>query len=278
MTCLTLSLLASNDISLRLNPSFYDEATETVYVDVEVRYDGRGQFRLADQNYRLFYDSDLLQLKQDFSRSDLPQDLYSQLQFMEILEGLEADAVNQLSFDDQLGFINFNIGLEDVAHGGIAIEKDDLWHRVAVLNFAVKDKDMLSEIVWSETGKTDGYATAFVEIMEWLAPNETEPATINEYVAASFHPENDEEKKNIDVYPNPSRDFIKVSFLEEFDEHLSVNIYNSLGIKVITTTAYRGANHLNIAITRLIPGSYNIEIVNPTSEMIVSRSTFVKID
>ena len=79
-------------------------------------------------------------MKEKESRSDLPQDLYSRIQFMEVLEDLQADAVNQLAFDDQLGFVNFNIDLNNAVHGGITIVKEDDWQRVAVLNFKVKDK------------------------------------------------------------------------------------------------------------------------------------------
>ena len=47
---------SNEDVSLRLVPSFFDNATQTVYVDVEIRYNGAGELYLADQNIRLFYD------------------------------------------------------------------------------------------------------------------------------------------------------------------------------------------------------------------------------
>ena len=152
---LALHMMAIEDITLRLNPSFYDKSTNTVYVDVELKYNGYGHFKLADQNYRLYYDSAMLQLDEDYSRSDLPQDLYSSIQFMEVYEGLEADQVNQLNFDDHLGFINFNIDLNNDTEGGISLIQDEIWHRVAVLNFKVEDKDALSQIVWSRNDATE---------------------------------------------------------------------------------------------------------------------------
>lgn len=266
------------DITLRLNPSFYDESTQTVYVDVELRYNGYGNFRLADQNYRLFYDSELLKLEQDYSRSDLPQDLYSPIQFMEIMEGIEADQVNQLNFDDHLGFINFNIDLNNDSEGGISIQKDEHWHRVAVLNFKVEDKDALSQIVWSRTDATDDYATAFVEIMEWVSPNKTTVASINDYVDASFNVTEEEQKFSVEVSPNPSSDFIKLSFEADLAKALKVNIYDTSGKAVMNSKAYRGAATLNLAIAKLAAGSYTIELTTADTNQRVSTASFIKVN
>ncbi len=266
------------DITLRLNPSFYDESTQTVYVDVELKYNGYGHFRLADQNYRLFYDSALLQLEEDYSRSDLPQDLYSPIQFMEVMEGLEADQVNQLNFDDHLGFINFNIDLNNDSEGGVSIKKDELWHRVAVLNFKVEDKNALSQIVWSRTDATDDYATAFVEIMEWVSPNKTEVASIEDYVDASFNVQEDRQEFAVEISPNPSSDFIKLSFDTDLSETLEVHIYDATGKAVINSKAYRGAASLNLAIARLASGSYTIELSTIGTNEHVSKASFIKID
>lgn len=275
---LTLHMIAMEDITIRLNPSFYDESSQTVYVDVEIKYNGYGHFRLADQNYRLFYDSALLHLEEDFSRSDLPQDLYSPIHFMEIYEGLEADQVNQLNFDDHLGFINFNIDLNNNTEGGISIKKDEIWTRVAVLNFKVEDKDALSQIVWSRTNATDDYATAFVEIMEWVAPNKTTSASIEDYVDASFNVKEEEKKFAIEITPNPSSDFIKLSFDTDLTESLQVHIYDAMGKAVINSTAYRGAASLNLAIARLAAGNYTIELTTIDTDKRVSTGSFMKVD
>lgn len=271
-------MMAIEDITLRLNPSFYDKSTNTVYVDVELKYNGYGHFKLADQNYRLYYDSAMLQLDEDYSRSDLPQDLYSSIQFMEVYEGLEADQVNQLNFDDHLGFINFNIDLNNDTEGGISLIQDEIWHRVAVLNFKVEDKDALSQIVWSRNDATENYATAFVEIMEWISPNKTAAASIEDYVDASFNVKEEEQKFAIEISPNPSSDFIKLSFDKDLTESLQVHIYDTLGKSVMKSKAYRGAANLNLAIARLAAGSYTVELTTIDTNARVSTSSFIKVD
>jgi len=269
--------MAIEEISLRLNPSFYDEHSKTLYVDVELRYQGHGYFKLADQNYRLFYDSEFLSLQEDLSRSDLPQDLYSQLEFMETYENLQADNVNQLAFDDQLGFINFNIDLYNAVSGGIKINQEDNWQRVAVLNFKVEDKEALSQIVWSKAGATDGYATAFVEIMEWVAPNETEPALIQDMIDASFDGSEENDKFELAVAPNPTTDFIKLSFEHTLEYNHTVVVSDASGKEVKNTLAFRGADNINVSVADLAPGTYNIHVRSEDANKDMS-TTFVKIN
>ena len=271
-----LNLGASEDLSLRVHPSFYDDQTQTVYVDIELQYNGSGSFRLADQNYRLYFDSQLMKLDEDYSRSDLPQDLYSPLTISEIYEDLDADQINQLNFDDQLGFINFNIDLIDVVHGGISFDQDDQWHRIAILAFKVEDKESLSQIVWSRPEVTDEYATAFVEIMEWIAPNKTETKVITDYVDASFDLSAHDHTYSVDVYPNPSSDLIKITFDNEIKERLIVNIYDAAGRLVLNEQMHKGDLDIALAISQLQEGSYNIELTS-TDNRRLGHTSFIKI-
>lgn len=278
--CVLMSINAFgiDDISLRLNPTFYDEQSQTVFVDVELRYQGQGQLNLADQNYRLYYDSDILSLKEDQSRSDLPQDLYSKLQFMEVYEDLNADGVNQLSFDDHLGFINFNIDLHSPAHAGIGIRKEDSWQRVAILSFNISDRDALSQIVWSKSGSTDNYATAFVEIMKWIAPNKTEPVGVNEYIDAAFNIEKELTGISLTVSPNPTTDFIKISFDQPLSADMDVLVYDGQGKKVKESTAYKNSEQLNLVVIDIAPGTYLVEFMPVGSTKVAHSTNFVKID
>ena len=277
LVCLSVTLFGAGELSLRLNPSFFDESNQTLYVDVEIRYDGHGLFRLADQNYRLFYDSQLLSLKKNHSRSDLPQDIYSDIQFMEVLEELNADAINQLNFDDNMGFVNFFIDLNSPSNAGLSIRQEDEWQRIAVLNFKVSNAEELSELVWSKSGSTDSYATAFVEIMEWVAPNETVPAGVGEYIDAKFQIDQTF-GVDISVSPNPTTDFITVRFDQALQNDLSVVVYDLNGKLVKETQAYQSSEQLNLGVTELMAGTYTIELHDAENDRIVETSTFIKID
>ena len=276
--CLALCANGTDDISLRLSPSFYDEANQTIYVDVELRYRGQGQLNLADQNYRLYYDSEVLSVNEDRSRSDLPQDLYSQLEFMEVLEDLNAGDVNQLSFDDQLGFINFGIDLHSSDDAGISLRKEDDWQRVAVLNFNLNNKKDLSRIVWSQSGATDQYATAFVEIMEWVAPNETKPVNVHTYVDAAFKVNDHLSNVDLTLSPNPTVDFIKLEFDRPLESDMNVLIYDGTGKKVKDSMAYNKSKQVNLAVIDLSPGTYTIDLRPVGTKQIAYSTTFVRID
>ncbi len=269
--------LASNEVSLRLNPTYYDEYTQSIYVTVELRYDGHGLFYLADQNYRLFYDSKLLTLNKSKSRSDLPRDLYSKIIFMEVLENLKAGSVNELAFDEQLGFVNFNIDLSDVNHGGIPIGSSEEWHRVAILNFKVHDKESLSEIIWSNADRTSKYATAFVEIMEWIGPNHTQQASVKDYIDARFNLIDDGIAGSIQVAPNPAIDFLNLSLTKELAEEITIVIHDAMGKKVLSTKMNRGSLLKKVDISELSPGSYNLEIFEKDLFISTYQTTFIKI-
>ena len=58
---------ANNQIDLRLTPAAIDVDQRTLFVDVEIRYNQRGSINLGGQNYRFFYDSELLTLNVDGS-------------------------------------------------------------------------------------------------------------------------------------------------------------------------------------------------------------------
>ena len=99
-------VLAGNDaIDLRLSVAKYDANASKVYVNVEVRYNEAGDLSLGSQNYRFYYDSETLDLKGEESTQRLSNN-YGKITFEESQKGLDVDYVNQLSFDDNLGFAN----------------------------------------------------------------------------------------------------------------------------------------------------------------------------
>lgn len=279
--CIVFALIghvsyAIEDVSVRLSPSFYDPSSGSIYVDVEIRYDGMGNFRLADQNIRLFYDADQLHLQKDYSRSDLPQDLYSNIKWYEVMENLSADHVNQLRFDDELGFINFSIDLEQDTRGGITLARDHSWQRIAVLNFKVEDASALSQIVWSTPEVTDKYATAFVEVMEWVAPNRTRKTDITNYIDALFSAEEDASSMDISVYPNPAESFITITFEKELASMALVSVMDVTGRKVLEVKKKAGATYAEFDVSSLSAGSYHVEIKDLLSDRVVANEQLIK--
>jgi len=278
-TCLfivSIALSANSDVKLRLQPNLYDPSSNSVYVNVEIKYDGAGEFVLADQNYRIYFDASSLHFDAKYSNSDLPSDLYSDLKIHELIEDAPADKVNQLKFDKHLGFLNFSINLANEYIGGIKIKESHDWERVAVLRFQLEPNQNPADIVWSREGTTNKYATAFVKIMEWLGPNRTTLAEISEYIDTSVADNRAPQISNIDISPNPAIDFIKVSFDAQALDEVDINISNAIGQSVHQDIMVRGSNALQISLNDLTEGTYTLEALDKATGRIFTE-TFIKV-
>ena len=86
-----------------------------------------------------------------------------------------------LSFEDDLGFLNAAIDLNDLSSGGIDLPSDGSWVPTAELCFLVNQSvfdnpSECIEIIWARDGMTNEYAVSFVEISRWVSSNNTENA------------------------------------------------------------------------------------------------------
>ena len=256
------TLQAQKTIDLRLNPVSQGESNKSLYVDVEVRYNQVGVFNLAGQNFRLYYNAESLHLNTEQSSSRLPENKYSKLNIVDNFEGIAADDVNQLDFDDNLGFVNVSIDLEANQNGGISIQKSDEWVTVARLKFDVKETKDAFQVVWGRDGMTDQYATAFVEVSEWIEPNYIKSAEIEYYEDMVI--ENSEKIVNhplvIAVGPNPATEFVQISFETALDENAEITIRDLTGRMIKNTTIRDGEKSIRMDITDLSASSYFLEI------------------
>ena len=68
------------------------------------------------------------------------------------------------------------------------------------------------------------------------------------------------EEKDITIYPNPAKDFVKVS--TDNEQQTTVKIYNTLGMLVGTRLATSATNEIEINVSEYNPGIYFINISN----------------
>ena len=277
--CVLITTLsyANPEVTIRLEPVFYDDRSESVYISIDLKYEGQEDFFLADQNYRIFYNSDVLTLNQKRSKSELPGKMYSKIFFNEILENLKAGYVNDLPFDNEMGFINFNIDLKDIVKGGLKLDNTGEWKRVAVLNFKVHDKIALSNIVWSAEGKTDNYATAFVEIMEWVGPYKTEHAPVKEHIDAQFSIGKSIRDLFLTVAPNPVIDVLNLSFDLPIKKNVTIAVTDAIGRRLFEQEMEAGTMLTELDVSLLSPGTYNLEIFEEGMTIGAHQTSFVKI-
>jgi len=142
-------------------------------------------FNLAGQSYRLFYDASIGSFISGTSL--LPNSNYSSLTVVQDLQNVDASAVGDLSFDDNLGFLNYFIELTDDNIGGINLPLDGSFLPTSQLCFQVtptvlNDPTMCFEAVWARDNLTEGYFDAFVDVNRWIQPGQIGTATARNYI------------------------------------------------------------------------------------------------
>ena len=203
---------ATSSIEVRMSQAQFVESTSELTVKLEIKVLNNESLNLASQNYRIYYDSKALGLNLNHSALDLPSNLYGNMEVIDHFEDIDARAVSKLSYDAQIGFINFNVNLKDHLKGGVVIDDDQEWTSIARLSFQVKDKDAIALASWARHGLTEEYASAFVQVSEWVGPSDIETVNIERYHDLVFQTSDklSEETSTITIGPNPSVDFIKL--------------------------------------------------------------------
>lgn len=278
--CFTLlsSAEASKTIDLRFTEARYQADNNSLYVDVEIRYNERGQMVLGGQNYRIYYNSQMLQLDIHNSKSNLPADSYSKLNVIDNVQGIDAEGVGQLSFDDNLGYVNVSIDLLDNKNGGVIVEGGQhSWMKVATLKFDVVDTDELIEVVWGRAGRSDEYATAFVEVSEWVQSYTTRAVNVNEYNDMALDMKRTLTNDIIDIAigPNPTSDYLNVNFSSPVEKTTQVHLRDITGKVVRHQTLQPGMQELRLEVNNLAAANYFIEVFNSTEGRLLKEKVVV---
>ncbi len=257
------ALFATNQIDIRFSTPSVDHTTKSLYVDIQVKAHDKSLI-LAGQNYRIFYDSEKLSLDQNNSEISLPQEKYTNLKFHSSVEGIDATGSGELTFDDNLGFVNFSVDLKDHKHGGIQVSSGQLWTTVATLKFNLKQDAEDIELVWGRDGKSDEYATAYVEMAEWLSPKKISSLMVNEFGDLAYNIEDEviADIASFEFGPNPSTDFVKVEFDKSLKNGVQVRFINMAGVVVQTNTVLSGNISALIDLTAVPAGNYLLEVEN----------------
>lgn len=258
----------ASNIELRFVEADYNTTSQELYVDIQLRNTEVGQIVLAGQNYRFYYDSEVLSLDETASESSLPSDTYGALKFENHIQNVKANHVNQLSFDDNLGFVNFAIDLTDNENGGVYVNKDE-WTTVATLKFTVLEIEKRYDVVWGRKGVSDLYATAFVELGEWVGSNVIDKVNIVYYgdLTSEIETETEDARPVIQVGPNPAADFVQISFDTELKDVTTIIVRDIAGRQIKKAVAGKGAISTKIDVTDLIATTYLIEIYQSNSAL-----------
>ena len=154
--------LFGHDVELRFVENRVEG--ELLFIDIEMRastYD----FNLASHNVRAYYDHSSIELLD--VTSQLPEGKYGEPNVDQMFTDGQEVELGLLSFEDHMGFINMSVQLSDNKEGGMDITTS--WTTIHTATFKIVNADRKANIVWAMEEVTEGYATAFVEVAEWVS-------------------------------------------------------------------------------------------------------------
>jgi len=278
---LAISLLFSiqmtgSDIELRFNATQHDVQNDELHVSIEVRYTQAGQYTLAGQNYRFYYDSETMTMSEEAIDLNLSRAVYGDVQIDAHTAGISADRVNQITFDDNLGFVNFSVSSNNKA-GGLTITEEDGWVSVASLKFELERGASSYDIVWGRNGMSDLYATAFVEIAQQVGGSNIAVSTISSYGDLSYEVSASRvaEGVNVQVGPNPTSDYVRVSLEEVANTQTTISFVDMTGKQVKQSTITAGNASATIDMTDLNSAAYTVIIAQEGAGMIHNTQVIV---
>ena len=182
VSLLSVSLFAQQQYDVRFQLDGIDCQTGEVCYLVQIRSSDGQTWNLAGQNYRIYYDASTASYINGSVESRLPDVQYSAPLLTSDQQNVDASAFpGDLPFAQTLSFLNYSIDLMNLSNGGVNLPANSEWLTTSSLCFQVPQSaiDNPSEcinLVWARMGRTDGYATAFVEVSQWLSTNSTAEA------------------------------------------------------------------------------------------------------
>ena len=263
---------ANNAIDIRFSTPIIDQNTQTAYVNIQLKSTDDALV-LAGQNYRIFYNTDVLTLNEELSDTKLPVGKYTDILFTNTVENVKASGIGALDFDDNMGFSNFSIDLLDQVDGGVTINAGDEWTTVATLNFTITDDIDDMQLVWGREDRSEEYATAFVEMAEWVSPRKIASLNVNEYHDLDFTYEGAEELDimTFEFGPNPTTEFVNISFGQPLTSNAELRFINMKGQVSKRVDLDAGSTNTQVFMTDVPAGNYVIEVKDEVNNIVANN-------
>lgn len=158
-----VQVLGYTQSNLSTTLSITSENEESICADVEITNNNNEEIKILGQNVRLFYDSKNLSIDNITLSEGTAPSSYS-LEIISEESNLSKKGGAQLSFEDNLGYVNYNVNLDyDYLFDGLIHPTETL--SVQSVCFNKKNKDVsIDAIVLAEDGITNKYSRAFTVI------------------------------------------------------------------------------------------------------------------
>ncbi len=192
-----MNVAAQKKADVRLN-QIADSQKNTCF-DIELRAKNGEAIQLAGQNYRIFYNNDVLEFEEQKVNSLLDKKAYSRLE------------ISNYSYDD-IGFLSISVDGRELSDKVIQLNKEGHWSKVMDICFNKKSNEDF-ELVWASIEKTAQFATAEIAISEWVNKRTQHIVIPNELINYSSQKQTELLDNNIDVniYPNPVSEYININ-------------------------------------------------------------------
>lgn len=261
--------IAQNHYQVRLQPIIQSSLTQSCYT-IQISATDGIDLALAGQNYRLYYDAS--KLHYNASSSLLPDNQYINFITADHQSATNAAGMGYLPFNEEIGLISMSMDLKDATQQGIILSSDGEWTSTCEICFdRLNTKTDLDKevIIWARKELTSGYATAYVEVAEWVDVNATAPAEASdyediEYVTTSTN--NLSWKGNIEIYPNPVASELWIE--QAAEAPLQAEIWSVNGQKLLEKTIPQGATKEQLTLGHLPSGMYQLRLTKNDQQYI----------
>jgi hypothetical protein len=139
------------------------ETESTVCFQISLVNESNSAMRVEGQNVRIYYNSEKLKFNKVFMDGMMPLTSYDFDLHMN-KTGLSRDDVNQIVFDDNMGFLNFSVTAKDVIKDQSIVEFGNAIHAQSICFNKTSDEANISDVVLAKNGVTERYSKAFAVV------------------------------------------------------------------------------------------------------------------
>jgi len=266
----TIAIFAQNHYNIRLSPNEVSPLGKLCYELQLASADGV-ELNLAGQNYRLYYDANQLNYDEGASQNLLPKEKYTDLRIKDNLQNMDARGAGPFGFDGHLSFLNLGNDLKDEEIGGITLPADGNWVSTANVCFQINNQAETAKdygLYWARPELTKSYATAYVEIAEWVSPGQTKPAKASIYFDQELSTSLNKEIENqsLLVYPNPTKDKVFIEY--DGPEVFELQVYSAIGQLVLEDKFSANSANYGINLEGLSAGVYQLRLSTDKKQLV----------
>lgn len=262
-TALTIctSLNGQNHYKIRLQ-TFQDNPPNKSCYYIQLAAADGVPLSMAGQNYRLYYNSRLLSLNQEQAKYLLPEEKYINFTVKNIVSKEGTEGIGLLPFS-QIGFANLSVDLKNTEEGGINLPSTGDWITTCQLCFDIQameeEEEEAINIVWARPTLTQNYATAYVEVAEWVEKNHTRPTEAVSYgdLSLSTSTIHTQWEDLPNIYPNPTRSELWIE-QENATTPVMVQLQTIEGKEVLSNQIPVGQHQFQLDVSNLMNGLYQL--------------------